>query len=487
VTAHPSPTRPGAPADLAARAAERRAAIWVWTFVLSEFACQVGLLINALGSARVVMRSAAFGLSLVLLLLVPGGERRHPSRAWLIAALAIVALSIFHPTTNSLVAGFAQCMLYVAVAAPVLWTSRLRLSEATFRQVLLALWAFHTASAGLGVLQMHYPGRFQPNVSTAIQGMGVMADAYKIRLANGETVWRAMGLTDTPGGAASAGLYAVVFALAVFLHSRQGPLRILSLGGAGIGLFCLYIGQVRSLLVMAGICSAALIGVLAYRGDLKRVVGLALVLPPLVLATLVWATCIGGEQTVNRLRTLVEDRPDEVYAHNRGNFLAQTVYELMPQYPLGAGLGRWGMMRNYFGDETNPDSPMIWVEIQWTGWLLDGGVPLVIVYATAVGLACRISLRIALSRRPGRIPLWGALLFALNVATIAVTFNYPLFISQGGMEFWFLNGCLFAATLTTDQKVRRPALREKGAGSAAPQATPATSPSRLEPAPVPAP
>jgi len=37
------------------------------------------------------------------------------------------------------------------------------------------------------------------------------------------------------------------------------------------------------------------------------------------------------------------------------------------------------------------------------------------------------------------------LIFAYDIGAVAITFNYPLFMSQGGMEFWLLNAVLFAA------------------------------------------
>jgi hypothetical protein len=294
-----------------------------------------------------------------------------------------------------------------------------------------------------------------------------MADAYKIRLADGTMVWRPMGLTDTPGGAASAGLYAVIFGLGVLLAQR-GLLRILSIGGLAVGLFCLYMAQVRSLVVMAAICSMVLLGVLMWRGEVRRVLGIALLLPFAVVVAFQWAAQVGGEEMTGRLNTLVEDRAADVYQRNRGHFLEQTLTEYVPEYPLGAGLARWGMMRRYFGDERNLASESIWVEIQWTGWLLDGGLPLMLLYPLAVVLTAGVSLRIALGRLPGGIPLWGTLLFALNIATVAVTFNYPIFISQGGMEFWFLNGCLFAVAVSARARQRRrqlaAAMRHAGVG-----------------------
>ena len=48
------------------------------------------------------------------------------------------------------------------------------------------------------------------------------------------------------------------------------------------------------------------------------------------------------------------------------------------------------------------------------------------------------------SRRSGPLAL-GAVVFAYDVGALAITFNYPLFIGQGGMEFWLLNAALFTA------------------------------------------
>jgi hypothetical protein len=434
------------------------ASFWLQAFLWLQIACQVALLFESLGSLRVLVRTSAFAASLLLLFFLPGTERPHPARRWGLAALLLVGLGLAHPTTNSVQGGVAHLALYAAILAPLFWVSRLSVTPTAFRHLLLCLWGFHTLSAGVGVLQMHYPGRFQPNVSSVIRGLGNMAEAYKLELANGERVWRPMGLTDVPGGAAGAGLYAVVFGLGFLLNSRSWLVCGLSVGGMALGLFCLYISEVRSLLVMAGICSCTLIGILLWRQEMQRLLGTVLVMVLLAVSTFLWATAIGGSATIHRLSSLVEDRPAEVYARNRGHFLVHTFTELLPEYPLGAGLARWGMMRAYFGDEANLDSPQIWVEIQWTGWVLDGGALLLLAYSAAVAAACWVALRVARSRLPEGMPLWGALVFALNIGTVAVTFNYAIFMSQGGMEFWLLNAALFAAAAQAARgaKPRRP-------------------------------
>jgi hypothetical protein len=454
------------PATAARPAAPWRDGLWALAFVLFQIGCQIGLLSEFLGAARLLMRSAVFLVSLGLLVVLQRRGRRHPAWPFALAALAIVFVSILHPSTNSVLAGVGHATLYLCILAPLFWVMRLRLAVADLRNVLLILWGFHTCSAAVGVLQMHYPGQFQPSVSTAIQGMGERADAYKLHLANGQEVWRPMGLTDIPGGAAGSGLSATLFGLGFFLHFRRWPLRLLAISSVGVGLFCLYLGQVRSLLVITSVCVLTLKVILLVRGEYGRLVALSLIGPVLAVAVFIWGVSVGGEETLNRVSSLVEESPDDVYYRNRGLFLSYTFDDLLPQYPLGAGLGRWGMMRGYFGDENNPSCPAIWVEIQWTAWLLDGGVPLMVVYAGAVLVVSWLSLKVALSRHREDLPLFGALVLALNIGAVAVTFNYPVFIGQGGMEFWFLNSVLFVAYSRARlvQRSRRPS-REAAAGA----------------------
>ncbi len=431
----------------------RSAGILVQAFVVFQIACQLALLFSAIGPLRVVVRMAVFGSSLLLLIFLPGRGRQHPATKVAIWVLIIVSLSVVHPTTNTLLSGAAQIAMYFAVLAPLFWVSRLRIDLATLRRVILILWLFHTLSAGIGVLQVRFPGSLQPNLSTVVaaQDEGII-DSLNITTASGERVFRPMGLTDSPGGAAVAGFYALLFGVCFFLTERRFGFKVLCMGSMVLALTCLYMSQVRSVLVMAAICLLVFCGVLFRRVPLMNLVTLGGVLAAVILGSFVWAVSIAGESVTDRLATLIEEHPGEVYYTNRGHFLEETVYELLPSYPLGAGLGRWGMMNAYFGDNSDPERTSIWVEIQWTGWLLDGGVPLIIAYVAALFLTCRIAWRCALGRRAttgnNDLKIWGALILAYNVGAIAVTFNYPLFTGQGGLEFWLLNASLFAATET---------------------------------------
>jgi hypothetical protein len=432
-------------------------ASWIQGFVLFQIACQVALLSPVLGPARIPLRTAAFAASLLFLAFLPGRGRAHPASTAALVVLGLVAFGFLNPGTN-VVAGAAQAVLYVAILAPLFWVARVRVDPNGFRRVMKTLWAFHVVSSVVGVLQVYFPGQFLPNLSTNVQALGESGvNSLTIQLADGSRVFRPMGLTDVPGGAATAGLYAALFGLAFLLDARSVGTKVVCVGSIAVGLFCIYLSQVRSILVMAGVCSLTLLGILAWRGQMARLLEVGGLLVVLVVGTFYWAEAVGGQAVTGRLSTLIDQDAGQVYYSNRGLFLEHTVVNLLPEYPLGAGLGRWGMMNTYFGDHGDPERPPIWVEIQCTGWLLDGGVPLVLAYVAAILIACRTAYRIAIRAPAQSLAMWGALIFAYDVGAVALTFNYPLFIGQGGMEFWLLNATLFAAALPSQSLSPRPA------------------------------
>ncbi len=425
-----------------------RSGTWLQAFVLFQIACQLGLFLSSAIPFRIFLRTAAFGMSLAFLAFLPARRESHPASRAAVWVLAIVAISFFHPNTNGFVSGLAQFILYLAILAPLFWVPRLLIDSACLRRVLLIIWAFHTISAAVGVLQVYYPGRFQGDVSSVLFTQGKdRLSGLMIRTAGGERIYRPMGLSDVPGGAANSGFYAVLLGLG-FLGSAhtRGLLKMPFIVGMTLGMMCLYLCQVRVFLVMLGLCVLALAGILAWRRESSKVLALAGIFLPVILLSFAWAVSIGGAAVTNRLETLIRDRPGKIYYSNRGRFLEHTVQDLLPKYPLGAGLGRWGMVYAYFGEKSDPRRNQIWAEIQWTGWLLDGGVPLIIAYVVTLALAFRMAARITFTRQPGELWIWGAWLLAYNVGALAVTFAYPFFIGQGGMELWALNAMLFTAS-----------------------------------------
>ncbi len=68
---------------------------------------------------------------------------------------------------------------------------------------------------------------------------------------------------------------------------------------------------------------------------------------------------------------------------------------------------------------------MIWAEIQWTGWLLDGGVPLVLVYTALLVQTIWFAFKVATRSSTGAPALFAVLMCAYGVGVLAITFDYP--------------------------------------------------------------
>jgi hypothetical protein len=431
---------------------------WLIGFVLLHLTCQLLLLVPALTAERIFVRTAAFSTGLAFLVVIPAKHTlKVPVRGLALCILGLLGLEFFHPETGGLLAGFAALMLNLAVLAPIFWVPRTAVTPLTFQRLVVTLWLYYTASAVLGVLQAYFPGRFEPALSSAISAHGREAsEALQIKLVSGEWTFRPMGLTDTPGGAASAGLYAIVLGTGVVLLEKPpfSGARIVAMGSLVAGTMCIYLCQIRSLLVMALICLVTLGALLLVTGRVSRMLGLFATIGAVIPGAFMLAVALGGQSMINRLNSLVSSDPGTVYYNHRGRFLDVTINEYLPLYPLGAGLGRWGMIHTYFGGETS----LLWVEIQWTGWLFDGGFPLVLLYLAAmivVSLAC---LRVALGRvgaADSSLSVWGAVLVAYNVGTFAICFNYPIFSGTGGVEFWLLNIALLCAAQNSDRGLLR--------------------------------
>jgi hypothetical protein len=429
-------------------------------FVLLHLSCQLLLLVPGVSGLRVMVRMAAFATSLIFLVIVPAGRPwQMPLRTCASCILGLLGLEFFHPEGSSLLASFASVMLNLAVLAPIFWLPRTGTSAINLRQLVTFLWLFYALSAVLGVLQAYFPGRFQPPLSAVIaaNGRSTLA-AFQIKLASGEHVFRPMGLTDSPGGAAFAGLYAVLFGTGMIL-SPERPFwgaRVVAAGGMIAGMMDLYLCQIRSLLVMTGVCIVTLLVLLLVTGRISRLIGLLGAAGVIVPSAFALAFAIGGKSMTDRLTTLVDKDPGAVYYANRGRFFEALINHYLPLYPLGAGLGRWGMVHSYFGSAADS----LWVEIQWTAWLFDGGVPMILLYVMAILLSSWACLRVALGkvgRSEPSLSLWGAVLVAYNVGALAVCFNYPLFAGTGGVEFWILNMALLCAAHNTDGALRSPA------------------------------
>lgn len=429
--------------------AEREADFWIRWFVVIEVLTQLAV-ISPLGSARTLLRMAAFSSSLVFLVLVRGRGGMHPARNVILLIGIWLVLCVFYPTAAIFPAAGAQFALYFSILSPIFWVPRLAVTGKTLRRLLVVMWMFYAAGSAVGVLQVYFPGRFQPNVSPVILALGHgYIESLKIVTSGGVRVFRPMGLTDVPGGAATSGLYAVVLGIGFFLTAKQKWLSAVAVASVLLGLTCLYLSQVRALMVITGVSIVGFTVVLAMRRDYKRLTWFSVVIGAVLVASFRGAVSLAKTSVESRVETLTSASPTAVYQANRGMFLEQAFEELLPEYPLGAGMGRWGMMNSYFGDRNNPKESL-WAEIQWNGWILDGGAPLVLLYVWALVVTVMMSYRIARMRLrsdPG-LALWAAVIVGYSLGTCALTFSYPVFVSQSGLEFWLLNAAVFTAGRT---------------------------------------
>jgi hypothetical protein len=308
------------------------------------------------------------------------------------------------------------------------------------------MFLFQLTSASFGVLQVYFPGQYQPALSDVVANSEYGLDAYSIELANGEQSIRPMGLTDMPGGAGVAGYQAFVFGLAIYLCEKS-ILRFMGLGGIATGLFCIYLSQIRSLLILAAVVLIAAVFVLMASRQTIAATRLAVIGGGLFVGAFLWAFAVGGEDMRERFASLLEEKPAEVYHQNRGKFLESTFTQDLPEYPLGAGLGRWGMMYHYFGSRSGASS--IWAEIQITGWVLDGGALLLIAYIGAVYLATRQSLKASKLPADPWLQRFAMIIVAYDIGLLVQTLGSIPFSSQMGLEFWLLNTAIFVCAAQT--------------------------------------
>jgi hypothetical protein len=421
------------------RDAERRFP-WIELFVAVQFLWGALLFLPGAQSFRVVVRALPYASSLGLLgfYLFKRFGRMPRGSGLLVSALFLLALNLLHLTSQA-AAGIAQCIFQACIAAPMFWVHRAVRSTRALERVLMLMFVMNLASATLGVLQVYYPDVFMPKNFSAQLSEGYLATLSYVN-ADGRVIFRPPGLSDQPGGAALAGGLTVLLALAL-TSTAKTPLRwLVSLGAGAIGLAVIYLTQVRSVLVLA-IAGGALLAFLAVRH--RGIAAASWILGAggaLVVAAFLWAASLGGESVEQRFTNLRNDGVLQSYQENRGHYITQTMTELLDRYPLGAGVGRWGMMNTYFGDGSEP----IYVEPQLTGWLLDGGIPMWALYGGAVLLSVLIALRLTASRVAAVASL-ATVVAPILVFIVGLGMAGPVFNTQMGIVFWTLTAALHGA------------------------------------------
>jgi hypothetical protein len=428
---------------------------WIEVFVAVQLLWGALLFIPGMQALRLVVRVLPYATSLAALgyfvLRRAGRDRLPPSAPWLIGVFALLGLNLLHDSSH-LMAGVGQGMLQVAIAAPAFWAGSVVHSRARFDRVLWLVFLASLLSAGLGVLQTYYPERFlPPEFSSLAQAMNPnIVESLTYEGADGQSIIRPPGLSDLPGGAAVAGMMAVVLGVALASHPTTAFVwRLATLGAAAVGMTALYLTQVRSLSVLA-VASVLLMAAVRVRQG-KVALGGWIVAGgvALVAASFVWATAVGGSAVYDRFASLFGDGVINTYQESRGSFLKYTVVELLEQYPLGAGLGRWGMMQVYLGDPTHWDAPPIYVELQITGWLLDGGVLMWVLYGGALLAAVRYAYLVSVHGLDDTLRSMATVVLSFLVAIVGMCFSGPVFNTQLGIVFWTLAASLFGVVDAT--------------------------------------
>jgi len=436
------------PADWSPAGSEWWPRGFVEWFVVAQTAIPALLFLPGTQAVRLPIRVGAYVVTLLGLWLwwMRGSPRvvRHPAERWLGLVGIWLALMVAHPLTSSLSGGVAQVALYAAVFCGVFWAPSLVADRRQLVRILAILLVCNGINAGVGVLQAYAPDRFMPReLSFAFtQNRNALAAATYVG-ANGRLIVRPPGLFDTPGAVCGPGTVAAVLGLVFALQPFAWWTRAAALIFSAAGLAAIYLSHVRANFVITLGMMMVYGALLAVQRQGKRAAAFGLLsVGTLVLAFLV-SSFVGGESIAKRFTTLLAEDPRSLYVASRGQQLSDSVGALAAEYPLGAGLARWGMMNGYFGDPGNLDAAPMWAEIMPVAWVIDGGLVLMGLYSAALVATLRHQWRLV--RQEDDESGWTAAVVAVNVGTLALVFSFVPFVTQVGLQFWFLEGALHGA------------------------------------------
>ena len=431
---------------------------WVEIFLAVQLLWGAALFIPGAQAYRTPVRATPYLVSaaaLVYYCRAPTGEPLHASAKWILASFGLLSLNLLHATTHSM-AGVAQIVFQVSIAAPIFWMARAVRSDRRVMRMVWLLFAASFVSSALGILQVYYPNTFLPPEfsSLGLEQNPEIISSLTYRGADGREIIRPPGLSDMPGGAAASAMVTVMLGLALAFRRGLGATwRFGCAAGATIGMTALLLTQVRSLSLVAA-ASVGVFAALRFRqgraGDAVASIGVG---AALVAGAFVWAATVGGDAVIDRFSGLMNDGVIHTFKAQRGVFLTYTLSELLYEFPFGAGLGRWGMMQVYFGDPTLWQAPPIHAEIQPTGWLLDGGVLLWLAMGGALVMALRTTYLVAVH---GGDTLQDAAtaIVCLQLAVLCLCLTGPVFNTQLGIQFWAVTGAVIGPLLAASSRER---------------------------------
>jgi hypothetical protein len=415
-------------------------------FVISQTAIPAALYLPGTQGVRLYVRVASFAISLALLVWWAVGNaprsrsvETHPAHPWLLASIVYTGAMVFHPFTGSTLGGVAQLVLYLSVMAPFFWAGSVVRNADHLARLMMLLLICNGINAFVGVMQVYDPDRWMPQeMSRIVTESEFGLDAVSYLGPNGLIV-RPPGLFDNPGAVAGPGMYAALLGLVFATSAQAWWKRVAALGLSFAGVAAIYLSQVRVSLVVLGIMLATYVGVLTMHRRVKRASMFGAIGGAIVVATFTFAVALGGESIIERTYTLFAQDPLSLYSSSRGGQLVYTFDDMVATYPLGAGLARWGMIASYFGTRAP-----LWAEIQVAGWAIDGGIPLLLLGIAAPAIALFSEWRLAVSDPQPKVRACAAVAFAANLGTAALIFSFTPFVTQIGLQFWFLAGAVHA-------------------------------------------
>jgi hypothetical protein len=430
----------------ASAGAATRSAPWGFPeiFVISQTALPAMLYLPGNQGIRLSLRVSAFAISLAAFVWWQlQSETRPPAHraySWVAAVMGLLAIMLFNPYTTSLVGGLAHMMVYFAVMSPLFWAPAFVKTPEHLARLLGILLICSGINSMVGVLQVYDPARWMPTeLSRVITSSSIGLGSVTYTGPDGRLIIRPPGLFDTPGAVAGPGMFAallgVVFGLSALpLWQRAGAFAMSAAGIAAI-----YLSQVRISLVVAVFMFLVYVLTLLLQKRAAKATTFGILAGAIIAGSFAVAVTLGGQSITDRFMTLFAEDPMAVYYRARGVQLETTFTEMLYQYPLGAGLGRWGMAGGYFG---TAGLPGLWAEIQIAGWMIDGGVPMIFLYGGAIVVGALAQFRLARLTQYPRVAACAAVVFAANLGTAAMIFSFTPFVTQIGIQYWFLAGAL---------------------------------------------
>ena len=423
---------------------------WGWNewFILSQTVLAAALFLPGITPVRTAIRVGSYLVGFVAWVAIERqgaadpGARSFPARPWLLVCMGWLTLSLAHPNIYSVVTAVGQVMLYITILSPAFWAGEAVRSPGQIGRIMAVLFLCNALSATLGFAQVRYPGRFDPPVIPAMSNQFAGEDMMYQTL-DGRLIMRPCGLTDTPGGAAPAGASTALLGLCWALRPIAWWKRLAAAGLAFVGVAVIYYTQVRSVLIMLGICLAVLTSLLAYQGNIRGALSLVGGGAVAVAGSMFWVAQSLGGKVWDRFGVIFSGDVGNFLHAGRGKYVEEALGQQVWDHPLGYGLGWFGMVYTAFRDPLRPTP--VWVEVMIPAWIMDGGIPLLVGYFGALVVALFDSFRVASTTRDPGLKFWAAVVVSLNLSILANCFSFVTFLSPIGPQFWLLAAALHAA------------------------------------------